>query len=255
MSKWEAVIFDWAGTTVDYGCFAPVQAFAEVFKHFGIEPTMDEVREPMGVLKRVHIQTMLEMPRIHGLWTEKYGKEPTEEDVDAMYGLFEEKLMGILHRFTEIKPYVAETVDTLRKAGIKIGSTTGYTDEMMSVVVPRAKEQGYAPDCWFSPDATGNCGRPYPYMIFKNMETLHVKSVENVMKVGDTVSDIKEGKNAGEYTVGVIEGSSEMGVSEAEYEVLAKEEREKKINEVKEKFLNAGADAVILNLSELADLL
>ena len=43
----EAVIFDWAGTTVDYGCFAPVQAFVEVFKHFGIEPTMDEVREPM----------------------------------------------------------------------------------------------------------------------------------------------------------------------------------------------------------------
>ena len=28
----EAVIFDWAGTTVDFGCFAPVQAFVEVFK-------------------------------------------------------------------------------------------------------------------------------------------------------------------------------------------------------------------------------
>lgn len=30
--KTEAVIFDWAGTTVDYGCFAPVQAFMEVSK-------------------------------------------------------------------------------------------------------------------------------------------------------------------------------------------------------------------------------
>ena len=30
----EAVIFDWAGTTVDYGCFAPVQAFIEAFKEF-----------------------------------------------------------------------------------------------------------------------------------------------------------------------------------------------------------------------------
>ena len=29
-NKFEAVIFDWAGTTVDYGCFAPVQAFVEV---------------------------------------------------------------------------------------------------------------------------------------------------------------------------------------------------------------------------------
>ena len=31
MKQFECVIFDWAGTTVDYGCFAPVQAFVEVF--------------------------------------------------------------------------------------------------------------------------------------------------------------------------------------------------------------------------------
>ena len=29
--KYEAVIFDWAGTTVDYGCFAPGQAFLDAF--------------------------------------------------------------------------------------------------------------------------------------------------------------------------------------------------------------------------------
>ena len=65
MGKIEAVIFDWAGTTVDYGCFAPVQAFVEVFCHFGVEPTTEEVREPMGMLKRDHIKTMLQMERIH----------------------------------------------------------------------------------------------------------------------------------------------------------------------------------------------
>ena len=54
MGKYKAVILDWAGTTVDYGCFAPVQAFVEVFKHFGIAPTMDEVREPMGMLKKLN---------------------------------------------------------------------------------------------------------------------------------------------------------------------------------------------------------
>ena len=78
----EAVIFDWAGTTVDYGCFAPVKAFAEVFRQAGIEPTMDEVREPMGMLKRDHIKTMLEMPRIRGLWEKKYEKSPSEADID-----------------------------------------------------------------------------------------------------------------------------------------------------------------------------
>ena len=167
--KIEAVIFDWAGTTVDYGCFAPVQAFLEVFREAGIEPEIDEVREPMGMLKREHIHTMLHMPRIRNLWREKYGREPEREDTDALYARFEPALLKILDRFSDLKPYVAETVSELRERNIRVGSTTGYTDIMMDRVVPRAAEQGYAPDCWYSPDSVGGMGRQYPYMIFRNM--------------------------------------------------------------------------------------
>lgn len=254
MGKIEAVIFDWAGTTVDYGCFAPVQAFVEVFRHFGIEPTTEEVREPMGMLKRDHIKTMLQMERIHDLWVEKYKREADEADIDKMYGMFEEKLMGILDRFTEPKPYVLEAVAELRGMGIKIGSTTGYTDEMMKIVTEGAKEAGYEPDAWFSPNAVGDAGRPYPYMIFKNMEVLGISSTANVIKVGDTVSDIKEGKNAGVLSVGVIEGSSEMALSEEEYRSLSDQAREARIEKVRETFKNAGADYVIRNMGELTSL-
>ena len=52
MAKIEAIIFDWAGTTVDFGCFAPVQAFLDAFHEAKLEPTMEEVRKPMGMLKR-----------------------------------------------------------------------------------------------------------------------------------------------------------------------------------------------------------
>lgn len=255
MKTIEAVIFDWAGTTVDYGCFAPVQAFMEVFRHVGIEPTMDEVRKPMGMLKREHIKTMLKMERIHGLWMEKYNREVTEEDIDEMYGLFEEKLMGILERFAEPKPYVLETVATLRQIGIKIGSTTGYTDEMMEIVTKAAKEKGYEPDVWFSPNAVGDAGRPYPFMIFKNMEALNISDVRHVVKVGDTVSDIKEGKHAGVISVGVLEGSSEMGLTEEEYEALSEEERKALLEKTTKKFREAGADYVINNMGELLTLL
>lgn len=255
MKNIEAVIFDWAGTTVDYGCFAPVQAFVEIFRHYGIEPTMDEVREPMGMLKRDHIKTMLAMSRLHALWVEKYGKDPEETDIDSLYALFEEKLMSILDQFVDVKPGVLETVATLREKGIKIGSTTGYTDDMMAVVVPKAAENGYAPDVWFSPNAVGNAGRPYPYMIYKNMEALGVHSVENVLKVGDTISDIKEGKNAGIFTIGVVEGSSELGLTQEEYEVMGEQEKAEKIKKVKQNFLDVGADAVIMNMRELLDIL
>ncbi len=213
--KFDGIIFDWAGTTVDYGSFAPVQAFVEAFEAFGITPTLEEVRKPMGMLKIDHIRTMLSMDRIHDLWKEKQGRDWTEEDVQHVYEIFEKKIMEILSRFAEPKPYVVETIQKLREMGLKIGSTTGYTDEMMAVVVPGAKAKGYEPDCWFSPDTVGKCGRPYPYMIFKNMEALKLQDVSRVMKVGDTVSDIKEGKNAGMVSVGIIEGSSVLGLTQA----------------------------------------
>lgn len=251
MSKIEAVIFDWAGTTVDFGCFAPVQAFVEVFKQYGIEPTMDEVREPMGMLKIDHIRTMLKMPRIHDCWVEKYGKEPTDEDAQKMFAIFNEKLMSILHLYADPKPEVVEVVKQLREKGIKIGSTTGYTDSMMAIVVPIAKEKGYEPDAWFSPDSTDQKGRPYPYMIFRNMEALGISDVRNVLKVGDTVSDIREGKNAGVLSAGVIIGSSEMGLTQKEYRALSKDAQAEKCAQVARKFKEAGADLVFNTLEDL----
>lgn len=253
--KYEAVIFDWAGTTVDYGCFAPVQAFIDAFKAFGIEPTVEEVRGPMGMLKIDHIRTMLKGERIAGLWREKYGKDWTEEDVHAVYELSEKKILEILPNFADPKPYVVETVEKLREMGLKIGSTTGYTDDMMAIVVPKAAENGYAPDCWFSPNSTGNTGRPYPYMIFRNMEELKLSDVRKVIKVGDTVSDIKEGKQAGMESVGVLEGSSVLGLSQKEYEALSDAEKEKKLKEAEKTFMEAGADYVIRDIRGLLDIL
>ncbi|MEG0155725.1 MAG: phosphonoacetaldehyde hydrolase [Lachnospiraceae bacterium] len=255
MIKPELVIMDWAGTTIDYGCFGPVRAFVEVFRHFKIEPTMEEVRKPMGMLKRDHIKTMLRMPRIQAMWMEIYQRPSGEADIDDLYQLFEKKLIGSLSQYCDVKPGVIETVEALRKKGIAIGSTTGYTDPMMEIVTREAKRNGYAPDGWYSPDSVGNLGRPYPYMIYRNMEAFQVHSVKQVLKIGDTISDIQEGQNAGVYTVGVVEGSSEMGLSETEYNILSDVEKEKAVKRIRNRFLEAGADAVILNMGDFMKLI
>ena len=54
MNRINAVILDWAGTTVDFGSFAPTQIFVEAFRRaFGVEITLAEARVPMGnILKR-----------------------------------------------------------------------------------------------------------------------------------------------------------------------------------------------------------
>ena len=252
--KCEAVIFDWAGTTVDYGCFAPVQAFMEIFRAYGIEPTMEETRRPMGMLKWDHIKTMLQMERIGKEFRRIHGRDFTDADVDAMHNRFQEMLLGILDRFSDPKDYVRETVEALLRKGIRIGSTTGYTDVMMEIVTREAAKKGYEPDCWFSPDSVQHMGRPYPYMIFRNMEMLRVASVKNVIKVGDTISDIKEGRNAGVFTVGIVEGSSEMGLTKEEYEALDDETRKQMIRRVTDRYMEAGADRVIRDIRGVLEL-
>ena len=85
------------------------------------------------------------------------------------------------------------------------------------------------------------------------MEALGIEKTSQVIKVGDTVSDIKEGKNAGVLSAGIVVGSSEMGLTLTEYEALSQEEKEIRCAQVTEKFLAAGADKVFRTIEELTD--
>ncbi len=255
MIKIEAVIFDWAGTTVDYGSFAPVGAFINAFKAYGITPTNTEVREPMGMLKRDHVKYMLNMPRINEEFKKVYGKDFTEADIDAIYGSSENAILDAVKNYSDPKPFVLDEIAKLRARGIKIGSTTGYTRQMIDLVIPVAKEKGYSPDTCFTSTESSGFGRPYPYMIFKNMEALGIKDVNSVMKVGDTATDIREGKNAGVLAVGIIEGSSAMGLTEEEYNALTDSEKEIQRARVIDIYKSAGADYIIDNMSDLCNLI
>lgn len=93
--------------------------------------------------------------------------------------------------------------------------------------------------------------RPAPYMIYKNMIDLAIPSVDNVVKVGDTIADIKEGVNAKVWTVGLITGSNEMGLSEEEYNRRSADELAGLKHEVRERMLAAGAHFVLDNITEL----
>lgn len=251
----EAIVLDWAGTAVDFGCFAPVNVFLQIFEDKGVPVTLEEARKPMGMLKIDHIRTMLEMPRINEAWEQVHGQAYKEEDIQAMYTAFEAKLMESLATYTDPIPHVIDTVATLKSAGIRIGSTTGYTDSMMAVVTKNAEIKGYKPDFLVTPDQVGNIGRPYPYMIFKNMEELGIQSTKQVVKVGDTTSDIREALNAGVWAVGVIIGSSEMGLSEREFMALSEAAKQSIIARTKRVFEETGAHYTIQTMAELPVLL
>jgi len=232
MSRINAIILDWAGTTVDYGCFAPVNAFISAFESFGIKANIEETRAPMGLPKRKHIEKMLE----------NMGRSYTQKEVEQIYARFEPALFKVLPSHAEPLPGVIEAIEKIREMGIAIGSTTGYTQAMMDVVVPLAKEKGYAPDCVVCPDDTNEMGRPYPYMLWRNLEKLGISSIHKVLKVGDTEADMHEGKNAGCLCAGVLKGSSMLALNGDE-------------ETARQKYMEAGADYVIEDISELPALI
>ena len=53
MKKIKCVIMDWAGTAVDYGCFAPVAAFIEAFAEKGL--VIDVVQTKDSAYSRVAV--------------------------------------------------------------------------------------------------------------------------------------------------------------------------------------------------------
>lgn len=190
------------------------------------------------------------MPEVAAKFQAKYNREWNMEDVQSMYQSFEKHLFASLQDFTTPIPHVIDTLSLLRAQGIKIGSTTGYTDKMMKIVLAGAREKGYTVDNLVTPDQVP-AGRPYPYMIYKNMIDLAVPSVDEVVKVGDTITDIKEGLNAKVWTIGVITGSNEMGITEEEYNQLSDAERDNRKQEVRQRMLDAGAHYVLDNITEL----
>ena len=250
MKKIECVIMDWAGTAVDYGCFAPVAAFVESFKAIGAPVSAAETRAHMGLTKIEEVRALFAIDLVGADFRAKYGREWGEEDVQACYKMFQDELFRTLEDYSRPIPGVVDTISMLRSQGIKVGSTTGYTRQMMDVVIPAAAKHGYVIDnCVTSDNLPG--GRPKPYMIYQNMCELDIASPRSVVKVGDTISDIKEGVNAGAWSVGVILGSNELALTEEEVAVMPAEELKTRMLDVRYRMYAAGADYVIDDMTEL----
>ena len=254
MARFKAVVFDWAGTTIDFGSFAPMGVFVEAFKAFGLEVTIDEARLPMGAPKWDHIKSMLSAPRINDVWSSTHGTPPTDADVDKVYKVFVPMNEKVVADYAGLIPGTAEAVQRLRTLGLKIGSTTGYTRSIMAHVLPIAAEQGYAPDNLVCSDDLPE-GRPGPLGMYQCFIDLVVYPPASVIKVDDTEPGIAEGVAAGCLTVGVALSGNYVGKTLDELSATPADEVAALRDAAAARLRGAGADHVIDTVADLPGLI
>jgi phosphonoacetaldehyde hydrolase len=240
----KAVILDWAGTTVDYGSFAPTAVFLRLFASRGVAITAAQARAPMGLMKKDHLRAIAQTPEVIQSWRAVHGRPCSEADLDEMFAEFIPLQLACLAEYAQPIPGTLETVATIRKMGLRIGTTTGYTREMMDVLVREAAQRGYHPDSWVCPDDVP-AGRPYPWMIYLNAMRMQVYPMEALVKVGDTLVDIEEGLNAGTWTIGLALSGNAMGKPRTEVLALSDEELRFQREAIAGEFFRAGAHYVV----------
>lgn len=234
------VVLDWAGTAVDYGCVGPVAVFVDIFKQYHVEVTIREARTFMGLMKKDHIRGLCGLPSVQEQWRKAYGRPPNEEDVETLFSSTEAMMRQTVSRHADPIPGLKEVVKSLRERNIKIGSSTGYTSPIMKKLVREAAKKGYAPDAVVcSSDVPA--GRPFPWMCYANAIRLQVYPMEALVKIGDTVSDIEEGLNAGMWTVGLTKSGNELGLTEEEVSKLDPDDLKEKLSGIEQTFLASGA--------------
>ena len=244
------VILDWAGTTMDYGCYAPAVVFVEVYKRNGVEISMEEAREPMGAHKLVHIRKISQIPAVARRWQGVHGRPCTEDDVRKMFDQFVPLQLDCLAQYADLIPGTLEVVAELRKRGVKIGSTTGYTGEMMALLLAEARERGYTPDSTVCATDVP-AGRPEPWMCLRNAENLGVYPMEACVKIGDTLPDIDEGLNAGMWTIGLAKSGNELGMNEKEIAALPADQLPACLERAYGRMAAAGAHYVVDTIAEV----
>lgn len=255
LSPLQAVIFDWAGTLVDFGSLAPTQIFVEAFATFGITITLAQARGPMGLSKWDHIYQLLQEQSIAAQWQSVFGRVPSNEDVDAIYARFMPMQIAKVGEFSAPIAGAVELLQWLRTNGLKVGSCSGYPREVLNQLLPQAEAAGLKPDYVVAGDELEAGGRPGPFMALANVLALGIGDVRACVKVDDTVPGIEEGLRAGMWTVGLSLSGNEVGYSVEEFARADAAEVDARVAVAEAKLKAAGAHYVVRSVADLPEVL
>jgi phosphonatase-like hydrolase len=190
------ILFDMIGTTIQdsyNGDSLIIDSFRKAFSLNGFQVSYLEINQQRGKSKKEAITNILtEQKQIHDLDDKIY------MDFIALL----DKSMTCLREISG----AAKVFSLLKENGTKVGLGSGLPMDIMMRIINNA---GWKPDSFNyigSSEDIGK-GRPDPAMIYDSLSKLKINDKSRVLKVGDTVADIQEGKNAGVLTAAVLTGT------------------------------------------------
>lgn len=188
-----------AGTTVDEDNVV-YKTLLKTINHEGYHFSLEQVLEAgAGKEKLMAIKDImaLETP------------EPDDLKANKIYALFKDELAAA-YESIELKPQpgAEEIFAVLKNRNILVVLNTGYDEETAVTILEKLRwESGNQIDGLITAaDVVNN--RPDPDMILLAMERFGITNAADVAKVGDSITDIEEGKNAGcSLCIGITTGA------------------------------------------------
>jgi phosphonoacetaldehyde hydrolase len=204
----------------------------------------------MGKAKLDHVRSLLADEGVKARWAALKGRPGSAADVDRLYDRLEPAMKAEATKSSRLIPGAAEVVAELRALGVRIGSGTGYTREMMADILTSAAEQGYVPEVVVCAGETPS-GRPATLMTWKALIALDAWPSHACIKVDDAPVGIEEGCLAGCWTIGLSASGNGVGLDLEAYTALAPEDRRARLAQSEKALKAAGADFVIEDVSQL----
>lgn len=209
------VVFDMAGTTVDdsaAGASLVVTGFVDAFARGGITLDPAAVNKYRGKQKDLAVREILAALGIPA--------GPRRETLArAVYRDFLAGLKMSVPKMREF-PGTSDVFRFLRGRGIRIGAASGFPAELVRMITAHLDWQSAGLVDWAMSTEEAGAGRPDPALLRRMMELSGITDPSEVLKVGDTVMDIREGRNAGVPTAAVLTGTQtrpELAATEPDF--------------------------------------
>lgn len=189
--SFQLAVFDLAGTTVKDNLDVHRVLKSAMRKH-GVEISLQQANEVMGIPKPVAIHQLL-------MEVGDHITPVTRDRIDEIHRDFVEEMISFYKNDPTVseKEGVTETFRALKQMGIQVCVNTGFDRPITDALLQRLgwQENRLIDDSITSDEVPR--GRPHPDMILKLMVKRGVRYGNFVMKIGDTASDIKEGRASG----------------------------------------------------------